>query len=118
MKKVVSWFRDRFSEPQDNDVYMDMEAEDRPSKLAVKIFSIAAFEDVKLIIEQIRESNVVALVDISGLKDKDIFELKRAINSLKRTCDAVEGDIAGLSEDWIVVTPGFAQIYKEKLTKI
>ena len=48
------------------------------------------------------------------LKDKDIVELKRAINKLKKTCDAIDGDVAGFGDDWICVTPSFAQIYRAK----
>ncbi len=46
------------------------------------------------------------------MKDKDIVELKRAINKLKKTCDAIDGDIAGFGEDWIVVTPSFAEVHR------
>ena len=39
------------------------------------------------------------------------------INKIKKTCDAIEGDIAGFGEDWIVVTPSFAQIYRNTQTE-
>ena len=45
------------------------------------------------------------------------MELKRAINKIKKTCDAIEGDIAGFGEDWIVVTPSFARVYRSKDTE-
>ena len=50
-------------------------------------------------------------------KDKDLVELKRAINKLKKTCEAIEGDIAGFGDDYIVVTPSFAEIYRTKETE-
>jgi SepF-like predicted cell division protein (DUF552 family) len=56
------------------------------------------------------------LINIKPLKDKDIVELKRAINKLKKTCDAIEGDIAGVSENMLVVTPSFAHIYRDVQT--
>ena len=56
------------------------------------------------------------LLSIDALKDKDMVELKRSINKLKKTCDAIEGEIAGFGEDWIVVTPAFATIYRTKQT--
>jgi hypothetical protein len=46
------------------------------------------------------------------LKEKDLTELKRSINKLKKTCDAVDGDIAGFGDDYIVVAPSFAKIYR------
>jgi len=68
-------------------------------------------------LDAIREGYTVALINIKPIKDKDIIELKRAINKLKKTCDAIEGDIAGFGEDWIVVTPSFAEIYRTKQTE-
>ena len=54
------------------------------------------------------------LVNIRSLKDRDVIELKRAVNKLKKTCDALEGDIAGFGEDWIAAVPSFAHIHRVK----
>ena len=81
-------------------------------KVVVRPFVISDFSDVKEILDVLRESYTIALVNIKPLKDKDLLELKRAINKLKKTCEAVEGDIAGFGDDYIVVTPHFAEIYR------
>ena len=54
------------------------------------------------------------MVNIKPLKDKDLVELKRAINKLKKTCDAIDGDIAGFGDNWIAAVPNFAQIHRHK----
>jgi len=82
------------------------------SKILVKPFIIKEFEDVKHALDALRDGYTIALVNISPLKDKDIVELKRAVNKLKKTCDAIGGDIAGFGEDWIVATPSFAQVHR------
>ena len=87
------------------------------AKIVVKSFTINDFNDIKETLDALREGYTIALVNIRPLKDKDIMELKRAVNKLKKTCDAIEGDIAGVSEDWIVVTPAFAQIYRDRQTE-
>ena len=84
------------------------------AKIVVKSFIINDFADVKEALDALREGYTIALINIKPLKDKDIVELKRAVNKLKKTCDAIDGDIAGVSEDWIVVTPTFAHIYRDK----
>src|SRR3989344_1138044 len=84
------------------------------SKLMVRPFVIEEFEHIKPILDSLREGHTIALINIKPLKDKDLVELKRAINKLKKTCDAVEGDIAGFGEDYIVATPTFAKIYRNK----
>ena len=87
------------------------------TKVTVRPFMLEDFEDVKPILDALREGYTIALVNIRPLKDKDLIELKRAINKLKKTCDAVEGDIAGFGEDYIVAVPSFAQIYRSKDTE-
>ena len=87
-------------------------AADTRSKLSVRPFVIEEFEDIKPILDSLREGHTIALINIKPLKDKDLVELKRAINKLKKTCDALEGDIAGFGENWIAAVPSFAYIYR------
>lgn len=82
------------------------------NKVLVRPFIIENFNDVKYTIDSLREGYTIALVNIKPLKDKDIVELKRAVEKIKKTCDAMQGDIAGFGDDWIVVTPNFAQVYR------
>jgi SepF-like predicted cell division protein (DUF552 family) len=82
------------------------------SKVVVRPFIIEDFADIKPALDSLREGYTIALLNIRPLKDKDLVELKRAVSKLKKTCDAIEGDIAGFGEDWIVVTPSFASIYR------
>lgn len=89
----------------------------KKSKILVKPFVLEDFADVKDTLDALRDGYTIALVNIKPLREKDIIELKRAINKIKKTCDAIEGDIAGFGEDWIVVTPSFAQIYRNTQTE-
>ena len=84
------------------------------SKVTVRPFVIEDFESIKPILDSLREGHTIALVNIKPLKDKDLVELKRAINKLKKTCDAIEGDIAGFGDNWIAAVPSFAKIHRHK----
>jgi SepF-like predicted cell division protein (DUF552 family) len=86
------------------------------SKIIVRPFVLKDFESIKPILDSLREGKTIALVNIKPLKDKDLIELKRGINKLKKTTDAIDGEIAGFGEDYIVVAPSFAQIYRTKET--
>ncbi len=104
-----------------DDVYEDEFVEIDPtkhrgqrSKIMVKSFVVESFDDIKESLNALREGYTIALINIRPLKDKDIVELKRTINKLKKTCDAIEGDIAGISEDWVVVTPAFARVHRNR----
>ena len=108
-----------FPEEFTND-YVQIDAEKKvtgKTKVIVRPFMIEDFSDIKPMLDAIREGYTIALVNIKPLKDKDIMELKRAVGKLKKTCEAIEGDIAGFGEDWLVITPSFAQIYRDRNTE-
>ncbi len=84
------------------------------SKVTVRPFIIEDFSDIKPTLDALREGYTIALVNIRPLKDRDMVELKRAVNKLKKTCEAIEGDIAGFGDDWIVITPSFANVYRNR----
>jgi len=92
-------------------------SDDARSKIIVRPFVMKDFESIKPILDSLREGKTIALINIKALKDKDLIELKRAINKLKKTTDALDGEIAGFGEDYIVITPSFAQIYRTRDTK-
>ena len=83
-------------------------------KARVQQFVLLDFDGVKPVIDALRLGNTIALVNIKPLKERDLVELKRAISKIKKTCDALGGDVAGFGEDYVVATPEFAYIYREK----
>ncbi len=98
-----------------NEDYVQLEtaaSKDPKAKIVVRPFTLDDFTDIKPVLDSLREGYTISLVNIKPLRERDPVELKRAINKLKKTCDAIEGDIAGFGEDWIVVTPGFAGVYR------
>lgn len=117
---VKSWgFDDDVSEDYEEEyLELDTSVKKSPSqRIVVRPFVLEDFTDIKTIVDSLREGYTVGLVNIKPLKDKDLVELKRAINKLKKTCDAISGDIAGFGDDYIVVTPSFAEIYRSKDTE-
>jgi len=127
MKDIFSSIKEKisktFKEPDEDIRYSEEGEEDyleidtahdigTKTKIIVRPFVIEDFADVKPTLDALREGYTIALVNIKQLKDRDIIELKRVINKIKKTCDAIDGDIAGFGEDWIVVTPSFASVYR------
>lgn len=105
------------SEDEDEYVELDGSSSKSKSNLIVKTYSIDDFTDIKPILDSLRAGDVIALINIKPLKDKDLVELKRAINKLKKTTDAIEGDIAGFGEDYIVVTPAHVKVFRKEEKK-
>lgn len=114
IKKTFSK-KDDFDVSEHDESYVELNSEGDATKTKVTLrpFVLEDFPDVKPILEALRDGYTIALVNIRPLKDKDLVELKRAVNKLKKTTDALNGDIAGFGEDWIAVVPNFAQIHRE-----
>ncbi len=100
------------TELEDEYVELNSDAAKNEDQVLVRPFTISDFSDIKPILNAIRGRETVCLVNIRPLKDKDLIELKRAINKLKKTTDAIQGDIAGFGEDYICITPDWATIYR------
>ena len=98
----------------DDDEYLeiDLEKEEKENKVLVKLFVLKHYEDVSEILTALREGYTIAVIDIKILRQKDPIELKRAVSKIKKTADALEGNIAGFGENTVIVTPAFAQIHK------
>ena len=48
------------------------------------------------------------------LHDKDTTELKRAISKIKKTVEAINGDVLGMDDGWLLAVPQFVRIAKGK----
>lgn len=94
-------------------IELDTAASDIPAgRVPIKVDKIEDFSDSDRIQKALREGSIV-LVKIKSLKEKDLSELKRAIDKLRKTCVAMNGDIAGIDEDWIVLCPSYAHVARE-----
>lgn len=82
-------------------------------KVSVRIESLRDLADTERVQQMVREGNVVFL-RIRPLREKDITELKRAVDKLKKTIVAMNGDIVGVDEDFLIITPKFAKIFRGK----
>ena len=123
VKRILDKFKRSFGtdEPDIDEVedeYVELDVlgggEEKRNKIIFRPFIIDDFSDIKPVLDCLRIGNTICLVNIKPLKNKDLVELKRAINKLKKTCDAIEGDIAGFGDDYLVVTPSFAAIHRTK----
>ena len=82
-------------------------------KVDVRIENLKTIEDTDRIQQMLREGSVIFL-RIRDLREEDISELKRAVDKLRKTCTAMNGDIVGVDEDYIILTPSFAKIFRGK----
>jgi len=98
---------------EDEYVELDIEEEKPLKHLLIQVEKVMDYSDSDRILKKLREGNIL-FVKVKDLRDKSISELKRLIEKFKKTCIAIDGDIAGVSEDWIILTPKFAKIHRQQ----
>ena len=116
---VFDWLKNNLSRSSKEDsgneyIEIDLDKEQKQNKVFVKLFVLKDYEDVNEILNSLREGYTIAIIDIKVLRQKDSIELKRAISKIKKTTDALEGNIAGFGENTVIVTPSFATIHKDE----
>ncbi|MCD6573037.1 MAG: cell division protein SepF [Thermoplasmata archaeon] len=99
--------------------YIDLEeyggGEKKEAKMFVKVAEIQSYDDVKDFASYVYEGNLLIL-DVSPISIDDI-ELERVINEFKRIIQDIDGDIAGMDRNHIIVTPSGVKIDRRKIRK-
>jgi len=80
-------------------------------KIGIVIETLSDFNETERVLRFVREGNVVFL-KIKGLREKDLGELKRAVERLKRTVIAQNGDIVGVEQDWLLLVPEHVAVHR------
>lgn len=87
--------------------------EEEPAGTYVKVAEVMSVNNLPELKDEIYKGNIV-IVDISHLKN-DRIALDRIIKELKQVATDVHGDIAGLGEDQVIITPMAIKIDRRKL---
>jgi SepF-like predicted cell division protein (DUF552 family) len=82
------------------------------SDMKVAAETISEFDDVEEVQEKLR-SGMTVWVNIGPVKSGDMGDLKRAVNRLKKTVSSIDGDMAGVDEDYIIACPDDVEIVRE-----
>jgi len=93
----------------DNDEYIDLdqiieEPRKNTGKIKIKIEKLTEFRDSERIQKLVREGNIV-LAETMEMKNKDVAELKRSIERIKKTVTAINGDIVMGPQSVLIVCP-------------
>ncbi len=102
----------------ETDQYIDLgalhfEDEAGAGKGSIKIAEIYRYEDVNMVTQQVYSGSIV-LVDYSQLAN-DTVTLKRLTAELKAVARDVNGDVAAIGHDIIVVAPNGIKIDRQKI---
>jgi len=82
-------------------------------QIQVKVAELQNYDDIKDFSEFIYGGHIL-LLDLNQISSDDM-ELERSTNELKRVVQDIDGDIAGLGRNWLIVTPSGVKIDRRKM---
>ena len=94
------------------------EAKKNTAKILVKFFNLTDYNEVKGILDTVRDGYSICLIKVRSLREKDLTDLKRAISKIKRTCVAAQCDVVGIDENYIITVPDFVDVVKGGLSSM
>ena len=89
--------------------YAEIPYEEESARTMVMIETLDGFNAVDNIILSVKAGNIV-LAKIKSLKEDNMDELKHCISKLKTAVANMGGDIVGIGEEFVLVTPRAARI--------
>lgn len=93
------------------DVQEDTMYED--AKALVKPYMLSKDQDIDLIVKELKAGNFM-LLNIADLNKRNPVKLKEIIVALRGQVDALNGDIARVSQEKVLVTPTQIKIVKKR----
>ncbi|MEM4256910.1 MAG: cell division protein SepF [Candidatus Diapherotrites archaeon] len=94
---------------------IDTEQEDpyEDADAFVKPITLSTDQDKDLVLEEAKKGNIV-LVNIGDLSKRNAQKLKELVNEIKAGIESINGDIARISQEKVIVTPSRVKIIKRK----
>ena len=87
--------------------------ESEPAETYVRVAELSNLNDMPSLKKEIYDGNIL-MIDISNIKGDKLL-LDRALKDLKEVVTDVRGDIAGLKDDQVLVTPTGVKIDRSKI---
>ncbi len=94
---------------EDDFVELDAQMHEGEDEIVIRAVTLEEFADVENAQDHLRDDHIV-WINIAPLKNHNMADLKRAVKRLKKTVKNINGDMAGVDENWIVACPGYATI--------
>ncbi len=83
------------------------------ASMMIKVAEVAGLSEIPRIKKEIYDGNII-IADIGFLKH-DRLTLDRILKDLKQLVDEINGDIVGLGEEYVVVTPSGVKVDRNKI---
>ncbi|HLC76644.1 MAG TPA: cell division protein SepF [archaeon] len=106
MSMFNRFFKKRQPEVEENiEEFTELPPEtDTVAKTNIVIEKIEGLADADRIIKKVRTGSVV-IARIKELREQNVDELKHCISKIKTSAAVFQGDLAGVGDEWLLVTP-------------
>ena len=75
----------------------------------VVVEKLDSYVDTDRIVRKAKSGSIV-IAKIKDLKEKNMDELKNSINKIKSSASMFKGDVVGVSDEWLIITPPSVEI--------
>lgn len=82
----------------------------------VKPLTLASEADIEMVVKEAKAGNIV-LLNIGELSKRNAIKLKELVTKIKNGIETIDGDIARISHERVLVTPSKVKIIKKKETQ-
>jgi SepF-like predicted cell division protein (DUF552 family) len=89
------------------------ENKEAANKTYLKAMPLRDLSDLESIKNEVRNGNILIL-RITPLANKNVEDVKQAVNELYEFAESISGDIARLGEERVVICPPKIRIWREK----
>lgn len=89
------------------------ENKEATNKTYLKAMPLRDLSDLESIKNEVRNGNILIL-RITPLANKNVEDVKQAVNELYEFAESINGDIARLGEERVVICPPKIRIWREK----
>ena len=109
-KKLLEKLKKREEKPEE-EIEIKEEAFKEEIRPKIRVEKLTSYADVSKIQEFLRNGEIVFL-SIKELKNSNLSDLKKAVDKLKNTISAIDGDIVGVDDSYLLLTPSYARIQR------
>ena len=86
-------------------------------KTYLKAMPLRELADLETVKNEVKNGNIIIL-RITPLASKSIEDVKQAVNQLYEFAESINGDIARLGDERVVICPDKIRIWREKKTPV
>jgi SepF-like predicted cell division protein (DUF552 family) len=97
----------------DLEKYIESTGDAGPASMYVRVGEIQRYEDLKEFTDYVYGGNVLIL-DFTPIAEEEVI-LKRITNDLKKMAKEINGDIAGIGNNLMIVAPSNVKVERRKL---